>query len=296
MAASAQIFSDLEWHSPFGASQLPVLRFVRMAVKRFAGAKRSGHPSGNPAILRLRHPSFLPVYDIVLRGGSRTLGHARVHVKAVLPICMDVLICCGRDPISGPTVYKTSGSHSPSRRHSSPPTNKTPRYSNDPSLPSLYSHYTHRWCAVPYLSRNFTTLGRSHPLNFTSLVPSSFALSPRAMASYLRSLFGNSQNTTPVHGKAKTRSRSRTASTPAPSPFYVQTPPAGTMPSTSTSGTSLSKAHRAGSYNTPAMVSSPLRYPAYDSRHSHEDSRPPLYRTTSHKHPDTQGPCCFSYP
>jgi hypothetical protein len=59
----------------------------------------------------------------------------------------------------GPTVYKTSGSHSPSRRHSSPPTNKTPRHSNDPSLPSLYSRYTH-------LSRNFTTLGRSQPTHF----------------------------------------------------------------------------------------------------------------------------------
>lgn len=174
---------------------------------------------------------------------------------------------------------------------------KLPATVTTPLFPFLYSRYTHLRCAVSYLSRNFTTLGRSHPPTFTSLIPSSFfALSPQAMASYLRSLFGNSQNTTPVHGKAKTRSRSRTASTPAPSPFYVQTPPAGTMPSTSTAGASLSKAHRTGSYNTPAMVSSPLRYPTYDSRHSHEDSRPPLYRTTSHKHPDTQGPCYFSYP
>ncbi|KAH9998763.1 hypothetical protein BJV77DRAFT_711218 [Russula vinacea] len=101
------------------------------------------------------------------------------------------------------------------------------------------------------------------------------------MAAYLRSLFGSNQSPTPVHGKAK--SRSRTESSPAPSPFYVQTPAPGSTPSTSTSRTSLNKGHRANSYNTPAMVSSPLRYPTYDSRHSHEDSRPPLYRAASHK-------------
>lgn len=152
-----------------------------MAVKRFCGRKRSGHQVIHPAILRLRHPSFLPVYDIVLRGGSRTLGHARVHVKAVLPICMDGLICCGRDPISGPTVYKTSGSHSPSRRHSSPPTNKTPRHSNDPSFPlSLLSlHSPPVCCIIPFTK--FHDSGKKppnhfhvpHPLKFFCLISSS---------------------------------------------------------------------------------------------------------------------------
>ena len=116
------------------------------------------------------------------------------------------------------------------------------------------------------------------------------------MAAYLRSLFGSNQSPTPVHGKAK--SRSRTESSPAPSPFYVQTPAPGSTPSTSTSRTSLNKGHRANSYNTPAMVSSPLRYPTYDSRHSHEDSRPPLYRAASHKphQPDMHGPCHLLLP
>ncbi|KAH9977498.1 hypothetical protein BJV74DRAFT_860688 [Russula compacta] len=108
------------------------------------------------------------------------------------------------------------------------------------------------------------------------------------MAAYIRSLFGSSQPT-PVHGKAK--SRSRTESSPAPSPYYVYTPPPGNTPSTSTSGISLSKVQRTNSYNTPAMVSSPLRYPTYDSRHSHEDSRSsPHHRTANHKPPtDMQG-------
>lgn len=111
------------------------------------------------------------------------------------------------------------------------------------------------------------------------------------MASYLRSLFGSGHSSTPAHGKAK--SRTRTESTPAPSPYYVQTaPPPGTTPSTSTSGTSYSKVHRTNSYKAPAMVSSPLRYPTYDSRHSHEDSRPSLYRAASNKpHPDMHGSC-----
>lgn len=118
------------------------------------------------------------------------------------------------------------------------------------------------------------------------------------MASYLRSLFGSSQSTAPVPAHGKAKSRSRTTSTPAPSPYYVQTPPPGTMPSTSSSGTSHSKVHRTrtNSYTTPAMVSSPLRYPTYDSRVSHDDSRP-LYRAANHKpQPDTQGPCHFLLP
>ena len=104
-------------------------------------------------------------------------------------------------------------------------------------------------------------------------------------AALLRSLFGNSQSTTPAHGKAKTRSR--TESTPAPSLYYVYTPPQGNTPSTSSS---LGKEHRTNSQNTPVVSSSPLRYPTYDSRRSHEPSRPPLYRAASHRHhPDMNG-------
>src|SRR6266852_4075679 len=109
------------------------------------------------------------------------------------------------------------------------------------------------------------------------------------MTAILRSLFGGGQST-PAHGKAKTRSR--TESTPAPSPYYVFTPTPGFTPSTSSSGTSLGKDQRSTSHNNIAISSSsPLRYPTYDSRHSHEHSRP-LYRAASHnkQHPDMQGP------
>jgi hypothetical protein len=104
------------------------------------------------------------------------------------------------------------------------------------------------------------------------------------MATYLRNLFGGSSQSTPAHGKARTRSR--TESTPGPSPpFYVYTSP--TTSSTSTSGTSRTKVQRqrTNSYNTPSMVSSPLRYPTYDSRHSHEDSRPSPNRAGNTKPP-----------
>ncbi|KAF8267143.1 hypothetical protein EI94DRAFT_1731310, partial [Lactarius quietus] len=83
------------------------------------------------------------------------------------------------------------------------------------------------------------------------------------MASYLRNLFGGQNSTTPAHGKAK--SRRRTESIPTPVPHYAQ---------------------RANSYTTtPAIVPSPLRYPTYDSRTSHEGSRPCINRSASYKPP-----------
>ena len=193
---------------------------------------------------------------------------------------------------SPPLVYKPSGSTihrdvTPSKRH--------PRYDSLP-LPSLFSFLfalTLISALYPYPSRILhDSVGRKHtrPLSRQSLIPSSpssstlfFSFSPPstfAMAALLRSLFGSGQSTTPAHGKAKTRSR--TESTPAPSPYYVYTPSPVSTPSTSSSGTSLSKG------NTPTISSSPLRYPTYDSRYSHEHSRPPLYRAASHKqpHPD----------
>jgi hypothetical protein len=116
-----------------------------------------------------------------------------------------------------------------------------------------------------------------------SVLSRSSNLPPFIMASYLRSLFSSGQPT-PSHGKAK--SRSRTHSTPAPSPYYVYTSVPGNTPSTSTtSGTSQSKVQRANSNKTPVMVSSPLRYPTYDSRHSHDDSRPSPNRAANHQPP-----------
>jgi hypothetical protein len=115
------------------------------------------------------------------------------------------------------------------------------------------------------------------------------------MATYLRNLFGGSSQSTPAHGKARTRSR--TESTPGPSPpFYVYTSP--TTSSTSTSGTSRTKVQRqrTNSYNTPSMVSSPLRYPTYDSRHSHEDSRPSPNRAGNTKPPPEMNGPYNSYP
>ena len=112
------------------------------------------------------------------------------------------------------------------------------------------------------------------------------------MATYIRNLFGSSSQTTPAHGKAKTRSR--TESTPGPSPVYIYTSP--TTPSTSTSGTSRIKVQRTNSYNTPSMVSSPLRYPTYDSRHSHEDSRPSPNRAANTKPPSEMNGPYFSRP
>lgn len=107
------------------------------------------------------------------------------------------------------------------------------------------------------------------------------------MATYLRNLFGGSSQSTPAHGKAKTRSR--TESTPGPSAFYVYTSPPTTS-STSTSGTSRTKVQRTNSYNTPSMVSSPLRYPTYDSRLSHEDSRPSNRAPNTKPPPEMNGP------
>ncbi|KAH9041166.1 hypothetical protein EDB84DRAFT_1559678 [Lactarius hengduanensis] len=102
------------------------------------------------------------------------------------------------------------------------------------------------------------------------------------MAAYLRSLFGG-QNSTPGHGKAK--SHRRTESNPTPAPHYVYAAPQGNIPM-SASGTSLSKAQRANSYNTtPAIVPSPLRYPTYDSRTSHDGSRPVINRSAGSKPP-----------
>ena len=46
-----KFFRDLEWHSPFGARQLPVLRFVRMAVKPKPGGGATIMPS-LPSIIR----------------------------------------------------------------------------------------------------------------------------------------------------------------------------------------------------------------------------------------------------
>jgi hypothetical protein len=110
------------------------------------------------------------------------------------------------------------------------------------------------------------------------------------MATYIRNLFGSSSQTTPVHGKAKTRSR--TESTPGPSTFYIYTAPP-TTPSTSTSRTSRPKVQRTTSYNSPSMVSSPLRYPTYDSRHSHEDSRPSPNRAANKPPTEMNGPLFF---
>ncbi|KAH9968499.1 hypothetical protein BGW80DRAFT_1461889 [Lactifluus volemus] len=110
------------------------------------------------------------------------------------------------------------------------------------------------------------------------------------MAAYLRNLFGNGPNsTTPAHGKAKTRRR--TESTPAPAAYYVFTPPLGTTPSTSTAGTSPSKVQAVNS-NTPVMVSSsPFAYPTYDSRLSHDGSRPSIHHRAANYVPpsETQG-------
>lgn len=157
--------------------------------------------------------------------------------------------------------------------------------------PTLFS--TH----IPPSRNLHDSVGRKSktpPPTFTSLIPvkrqiqiSSTFFSPLSQmaAALLRSIFGNSQSTTPAHGKAKTRSR--TESTPAPSLYYVYTPPQVNTPSTSSS---LGKEHRTNSQNTPVVSSSPLRYPTYDSRRSHEPSRPPLYRAASHKHhPDMNG-------
>jgi hypothetical protein len=86
-------------------------------------------------------------------------------------------------------------------------------------------------------------------------------------------------------------SGSKTHAPPAPSPYYVYTNPARNSPSTSTSGTSLRKVQRVNSYNSPSMVLSPLRYPIYDSRHSHEDGRPSPNRAANHKPPpEMHGP------
>jgi hypothetical protein len=145
-------------------------------------------------------------------------------------------------------------------------------------------HESSRLCGKKHIPPTFHV---SHPPSSSSS-KALFFLVLFAMAAILRSLFGNSQSTTPAHGKAKTRSR--TESTPAP--YYVYTPSPRSTPSTSTSssGTSLSKDQRSNSYNTPGISSSPLRYPTHDSRHSHEHSRP-LYRASSHKpHPDMHGP------
>jgi hypothetical protein len=103
------------------------------------------------------------------------------------------------------------------------------------------------------------------------------------MTTYLRNLFGGQSSTTPGHGKAK--SRRRTESIPTPTPHYIYTAPQGNTP-TSVSGTSLSKAERANNYNTtPAIVPSPLRYPTYDSRSSHDGGRPTINRSASYKPP-----------
>ncbi|KAI0261861.1 hypothetical protein BC834DRAFT_829629 [Gloeopeniophorella convolvens] len=108
------------------------------------------------------------------------------------------------------------------------------------------------------------------------------------MAAYFRSLFGIGQSSAPGHSSSKPKPHRRTQSSPAPN--YIYAPPPGTTPSTSTSRTTRSKVQRANSYTTPpTMVPSPLRYPTYDSRHSHETSRPPIYRGTSYKVPDQHG-------
>lgn len=174
----------------------------------------------------------------------------------------------------------------------------TPAYDSLPSpVPSLsFSssfltltihtlHESARLCGNRHLATTTFHVSHHHPVQFQKHF---FFHHSRNMTAILRSLFGSGQSTTPAHGKAKTRSR--TESTPAPSPYYVYTSTPGITPSTSTSSSGTS--HSSKGHNTPAISSSPLRYPTYDSRHSHEHSRPPLYRATSHKqpHPDMQGP------
>jgi hypothetical protein len=192
-------------------------------------------------------------------------------------------------PPEPPFVYKPSGS---TLHRDVTPAQNIPR---SPPLSVPFSLLRSRLVRsiIPFTNLH-DSVGRSTPRLSRLSSPVKFKFKSTffflvlfAMAAILRSLFGSSQSTTPAHGKAKTRSR--TESTPAPSPYYVYTPSPGSTPSTSSSGTSFSKDQRTNSYNTPAISSSPLRYPTHDSRHSHEHSRP-LYRASSHKpHPDMQG-------
>ena len=135
------------------------------------------------------------------------------------------------------------------------------------------------------LFRTLTTSSRTSAERTSLLLQLSFFVV--MVTAYLRSLFGS--QATPGHGKAK--SRRRTESIPTPAPHYIYAAPHGNTP-TSISGTSLSKAQRANSYSTtPAIVPSPLRYPTYDSRASHEGSRPAIKRSASYKPPsDVHGP------
>jgi hypothetical protein len=234
------------------------------------------------SVIRLFFSQMAPyifVYDIASRVQTPELNDGSFHIKCRVNRTVALAF-------PGHIIRPVDQLHS--QRHK-----RFSLRSKTPSPPSLSVRSPSR--ALYHTLHDISRLWEAPSQSFHVLRTfNTFSSPPFIMASYLRSLFSSGQPT-PSHGKAK--SRSRTHSTPAPSPYYVYTSAPGNTPSTSTtSGTSLSKVQRANSNKTPVMVSSPLRYPTYDSRHSHEDSRPPNWAANHQPPPDTMNGPYHPYP